>query len=59
MTSTFAGDIRSLIDQPDFADVVFIVEGQRIFSHRAILAARSDHFKVCTFKVAHCFYVSS
>ncbi|KDO32822.1 hypothetical protein SPRG_02515 [Saprolegnia parasitica CBS 223.65] len=45
LTSSYAADMRSLIDQPDFADVVFLVDGRRVHAHRAILAARSDHFK--------------
>ncbi|EQC36786.1 hypothetical protein SDRG_05620 [Saprolegnia diclina VS20] len=45
LTSTYAANMRSLIDQPEFADVVFLVDGRRVHAHRAILAARSDHFK--------------
>ncbi|KAG9416335.1 hypothetical protein AC1031_000736 [Aphanomyces cochlioides] len=43
--STYASDMQTLVDQPDFADVVFLVESRRIFGHRAILAARCAHFK--------------
>ncbi|ETV89424.1 hypothetical protein H257_00711 [Aphanomyces astaci] len=45
LSSTYASDMQTLVDEPDFADVVFLVESRRIFGHRAILAARCPHFK--------------
>ncbi|GLE06225.1 hypothetical protein PINS_up015467 [Pythium insidiosum] len=45
LTSSYMCDMRQLIDNPEFADVKFIVEGRAIHCHRAILAARSDHFR--------------
>jgi len=45
LTSSFVGDLRQLIDNDEFADVTFIVEGRAVHAHRAILAVRSDHFR--------------
>eukprot|EP00929_Paragymnodinium_shiwhaense_P042678 TRINITY_DN22048_c0_g3_i1.p1 TRINITY_DN22048_c0_g3~~TRINITY_DN22048_c0_g3_i1.p1 ORF type:complete len:185 (-),score=15.24 TRINITY_DN22048_c0_g3_i1:251-757(-) len=38
-------DLRSMVGNKDFSDVVFIVEGQKVHAHRAFLAARCDHFR--------------
>ena len=40
----FLRNLRSLYSEGLFSDVTFIVEGQRLSAHRAILAARSEHF---------------
>lgn len=40
---------QSLINNPDFSDVVFLVEGKEIHANRAILAVRSQHFKALLF----------
>ncbi|TYZ64576.1 hypothetical protein PybrP1_001487 [[Pythium] brassicae (nom. inval.)] len=45
LVSSYLGDMRRLIDAPEFADVTFIVEGRAVHAHRAVLAARSDHFR--------------
>lgn len=45
LTSSYLGDMRQLIDDPEFSDVTFIIEGRAVHSHRAILATRSDHFR--------------
>jgi hypothetical protein len=45
LTSSYVYDMRHLIDDEEFADVRFIVEGRAISAHRAILACRSEHFK--------------
>lgn len=45
LTSTFIGDLRKLIDNSDFSDVVFIVEDKPVHAHRAFLAVRCDHFR--------------
>ncbi len=39
-------DMSSLIDNPEFGDVAFLVEGNEVHANRAILAVRSDYFKV-------------
>lgn len=31
--------MRKIINNPTFADVVFLVEGKQIFAHKAILSA--------------------
>ncbi|RLN86543.1 hypothetical protein BBJ28_00001485 [Nothophytophthora sp. Chile5] len=45
LTSSYVGDMRQLIDNAEFSDVTFLIEGRAVHSHRAILAARSDHFR--------------
>jgi len=35
---------KKLINLEDNADVCFIVEGKKIFSHKAILQAQCEHF---------------
>jgi len=39
-------DFRKLINNPDLADVCFLVEGKQVYAHRAILAIRSEYFRV-------------
>jgi N-acetylneuraminic acid mutarotase len=38
-------DMRTLIDNKDFSDVTFIVEGRPLYASRAHLAVRSEHFR--------------
>ena len=38
-------DLNSLVDNHQFSDVVFDVNGQKIHAHRAILVARSQYFR--------------
>lgn len=45
LTSSYMADMRQLIDSEEFSDLAFIVEGRKIYCHRAILAARSEHFR--------------
>jgi BTB/POZ domain len=39
-------DLLRLVNSPDLADVQFSVEGQPVYAHRAILAIRSEYFRV-------------
>jgi N-acetylneuraminic acid mutarotase len=39
-------DLRRLINNVELADVRFAVEGKEVFAHRAILAVRSEYFRV-------------
>lgn len=39
-------DFRKLINNPELADVQFKVEGQDAYAHKAILAIRSEYFRV-------------
>ena len=43
--STLADDFDSVVDDPDFSDVRFLVEGRIVHAHRVILATRCDHFQ--------------
>lgn len=45
MKSCFIKDLQSMINNPNFSDVLFIVEEKPIYAHRSFLAARSDHFR--------------
>jgi hypothetical protein len=38
-------DMLGLLDDPDISDLTLIVEGRKIYVHRALLFARSAHFK--------------
>uniref|UniRef100_A0A7S2L7C8 BTB domain-containing protein n=1 Tax=Leptocylindrus danicus TaxID=163516 RepID=A0A7S2L7C8_9STRA len=39
-------DLRRLINHAEFSDVVFLVEGKEVYASRAILAVRSEYFRV-------------
>jgi len=41
-----ANDFRRLINTHELADVTFIVEDKEVFAHRAVLACRSECFRV-------------
>jgi len=41
----FVTDFAKLFNNSELSDVKFIVEGQEIYAHKVILAARSQHFK--------------
>ena len=43
---SLVSDFSRLINNAELADVKFIVEGQTVFAHRAVLACRSEYFKV-------------
>ena len=37
--------MRTIINNPTFADIVFMVESKPIYGHKAILAAQCEHFR--------------
>lgn len=37
--------MRKIINNPTFADVVFLVEGKPIYGHKAILSAQCEHYR--------------
>lgn len=39
-------DFRRLINNPDLADVHLLVEGHDVYAHKAVLAIRSEYFRV-------------
>jgi len=43
--SNLVTELRKLVNNPMFADVTFLVEGERVYATRAHLAARSEHFR--------------
>merc|ERR1719159_1840769 len=42
--STLIENMRNLLNSPDFSDITFVVEGKRIYAHKAILVAQCEHF---------------
>jgi RCC1 and BTB domain-containing protein len=42
--STYTQDFQSALNQSDFSDVTFVVEGQRIYAHKFVLFTRCKHF---------------
>lgn len=43
--TSLLSNLRRLLNNPAlFPDITFVVEGRPIYAHRALLAARSDHF---------------
>merc|ERR1712007_238976 len=42
---TLIENMRRLLNNPDFSDITFIVQGQRIYAHKAILVAQCEHFR--------------
>lgn len=47
--AVLVNDMRRLINLEEFSDVTFLVEGKEVHANRAILAIRSDFFKVMLF----------
>lgn len=39
-------DLRKLINNPDLADIRFSVEGKQVYAHKAVIAIRSEYFRV-------------
>lgn len=44
--TSLVNDFTLLVNNPDMSDVCFLVEGQLVHAHRAILAIRSEYFRV-------------
>lgn len=44
VTATYTNQIRELINDEQFSDVTFMLEGEPVYAHRAILAQRCEHF---------------
>ena len=42
---TLSGDLQPMVDNPQFSDVTFLVEGRQVHAHRFILFARSEYFR--------------
>mmetsp|Transcript_88738 Transcript_88738/g.185549 ORF Transcript_88738/g.185549 Transcript_88738/m.185549 type:complete len:522 (-) Transcript_88738:66-1631(-) len=38
-------NMRKLLNSPDFSDIAFVVQGQKIYAHKAILVAQCEHFR--------------
>lgn len=43
--SSFINDLKAMINNSLLSDVVFIIEGKEIKANKAIMAARSEHFR--------------
>lgn len=46
---SLVNDLQRLINHPDLSDVTFLVEGREIHANRAILAVRSEYFRILLF----------
>ncbi|KAL3942969.1 MAG: hypothetical protein SGBAC_002920 [Bacillariaceae sp.] len=46
---SLVNDFLKLVNQPETSDTTFIVEGQEVYAHRAILAVRSEYFRALLF----------
>lgn len=44
--SGLVNDFFRLVNDPEMSDVCFLVEGKPVYTHRAILACRSEYFRV-------------
>ena len=44
VSSSFIRDMKDMVDNDEFADVAFIVNNERVYAHRSILASRCEHF---------------
>jgi RCC1 and BTB domain-containing protein len=44
VTTAYTSQIRALVNDEEFSDVTFMIEGQPIHAHRAILSQRCEHF---------------
>lgn len=47
--SNLTEDLRKLLNNPTYADVVFLVEEQKIYATKAHLSVRSEHFRALFF----------
>jgi len=45
VSAEYASQMKSMVNEEDFADVTFLVGGRAIHGHRAVLAARCQHFR--------------
>jgi len=44
VTTAFVRDMRDMVDNDEYADILFIVDGEHVHAHRTILAGRCEHF---------------
>lgn len=44
VTTAYTAQIRALVNDEEFSDVTFMIEGQPIYAHRAIISQRCEHF---------------
>lgn len=44
VSAAYTSQIRGLVNQDDFSDITFLLEGEPVYAHRAILAQRCEHF---------------
>ena len=42
---SLSGDLESMVDNQQFSDVAFVVEGRTVYAHKFILFARSEYFR--------------
>jgi BTB/POZ domain-containing protein 9 len=53
LTAKFSEQMAQLCLNQDYADVVFIVENQKLPAHKVILASRSEYFRALLYGGAY------
>ena len=43
--NSFENALSSIVNNPQFSDITFVVEGKKVFAHKNIICARSEHLK--------------
>mmetsp|Transcript_15910 Transcript_15910/g.19420 ORF Transcript_15910/g.19420 Transcript_15910/m.19420 type:complete len:606 (+) Transcript_15910:599-2416(+) len=44
VTRSFIHNMREMVDNDEFADVIFLIDDEKVYAHRSILASRCEHF---------------
>lgn len=53
----YASRLRHFLDDEEFSDVTFLVEGRRVYGHKLVLSTVSDCFRASERLNAMCFHM--